>query len=137
MTLKALYDYIMHTTEPFVDVAPRPDFHWPPEEPAGHLAGLEPWPLPLRNPLKGVRVNNKYLCFEYRKAEDRGPLEETTGDFAMLVDFANLADRATGDREGALLAFASRFGALGLCKRHGWPFAHTRPHLRKRQRTDP
>src|ERR1700704_2739923 len=112
----------MHTDDgPFVDAAPRSEFRWPGNEPAGHIAGLESWPRPL----KGVRIDGDYLCFEYRRPliRSRGPLELATADLNMLVDFANLAD---GDpvADGRLIKFASHYGALGLCKEHGWPFAH-------------
>jgi hypothetical protein len=76
-----------------------------------------------------VRINGEYLRLEYRKpyVEGRGEFELATADFKMLADFANLAD---GDpvSDGRMLGFASHYGGLGLCKKHGWPLAHTRPH---------
>jgi hypothetical protein len=116
----------MHTQdEPFIDAAQSPDFQWPPEEETGRIEGLEPWPRPR---LSGVRIEDGHVCFEYRKpyAEGRGPLELAAANLKMLADFANLA--TAGDRNDALFAFATSFGALGLCKEHGWPFAHRRPH---------
>jgi hypothetical protein len=102
-----------------------PEFVWPvPEdEPqAGRIEVLEAWPRPLA----GVHIDGKFLYCEYakRSGADRshGPLELAVADFKLLAEFVELA------REGNLLAFASRYGALGLCKKHGWPFAHLRPH---------
>ena len=117
----------MHTEEkrPFVDAAPRPDFRWPPEEEQGRLKGLEPW----ARPLNGVRIDGEYLCFEYREpyTKGRAPVELATADLKMLADFTNLAD---GDpvADGRLLRFASQYGTLGLCKVHGWPVVHHKPH---------
>jgi len=44
----------------------------------------------------------------------------------MLVEFARLSE---GDcaTDGRLLAFASQYGCLGLCKAHGGPQTHTKP----------
>jgi hypothetical protein len=111
-------------TNLLVDAGPRPDFHWPPKEETGQIEGLEAWPRPLT----GVRIEGGHVSFEYRKpyVEGRGPVELAAANLKMLAEFANLA--TAEDRDGALRAFASRFGALGLCKKHGWPFAHTRPH---------
>src|SRR5271154_4727627 len=117
----------MHTEDwaPFVDAAPRPDFHWPPNEETGRIEGLDPWPRPLA----GVRIEGSHVCFEYRKpyVEGRVPIELAVADLKMLADFADLS-RADSVTDGRLFSFASNYGGLGLCKEHGWPFAHTRPH---------
>jgi hypothetical protein len=115
----------MHTRRPLTDFMPRPDFQWPPQEEQGRLEGLESW----ARPLSGVRIDGDYLSFEYRKpyVEGRGPVELATADLKMLADFTNLAE---GDPavDGRLLRFASHYGTLGLCKVHGWPIVHFRPH---------
>ena len=104
---------------------PVPPFFWPIEDEAGRWESLDRWPRPLA----GVWVDGEHLCLEYRKpyTQDRGPLELAAADFKMLADFAELS---SGDSvaDGRLLRFASQYGGLGLCKEHGWPFAHTRPH---------
>ena len=76
-----------------------------------------------------MRIDGEHVCFEYRKpyVEGRAPLELAAADFKMLADFADLP-RGDSVADGRLLRFASRYGALGLCKEHGWPFAHARPH---------
>jgi len=98
---------------------------WEVEEDAGRWESLEPWPRPL----KGVRVEGEQISFEYKKpyVVGRSPLELALGDFKMLADFCNLSvDDPIAD--GRLFYFATRYGALGLCKEHDWPFAHVRPH---------
>jgi hypothetical protein len=110
-------DYLMITNTP--------EFFWPVEDEAGTWEALEPWPRPLA----GVRIEGQHLCLEYRKPylESRGSLELASANFGTLTEFADLAQ---GDcvADGRLLRFASRYGGLGLCKQHGWPLAHTRPH---------
>jgi hypothetical protein len=104
---------------------PASAFHWPIENEGGRWESLDPW----ARPLAGVRVEGEHLCLEYRKpyVEGRAPLELATADFKMLATFADLC---IGDStaDGRLLTFASRYGGLGLCAEHGWPFCHTRPH---------
>jgi hypothetical protein len=101
------------------------DFSWLPEDESGSFEAFERW----ARPLAGVRIDGDYLCMEYRKPffEGRGPVELGAADFRMLTEFVDLSqgDCAT---DGRLIRFASRYGGLGLCKQHGWPFAHTRPH---------
>lgn len=118
-------DYKMITERfPQVDAAAS-QFTWPIEDEAGRWESLDKWPRPFG----GVRIESKQLCLEYRKPyqEGRGALEMAAADFKMLAEFANLAD---GDAvaDGRLVRFALQYGGLGLCKRHGWPFAHSRPH---------
>jgi hypothetical protein len=53
----------------------------------------------------------------------------------MLAEFADLANgHPTAD--GRLIAFASRYGHLGLCKQHGWPWAHTKPYCLPMDRSE-
>ena len=114
------------TTEPLETVAQSSELQWPPEDKGGGWESLDPWPRPV---LAGVRIDGEYLCLEYRKpyTEGRAPLELAAADLKML---ANFADLSSGDSvaDGRLLRFSSQYGGLGLCKKHGWPFAHTRPH---------
>jgi hypothetical protein len=107
------------------DAGPAPVFHWPIEDEVGRWEALDPW----ARPLGGVRIDGEHLCFEYRKplTKGRGPVELATADFGMLTPFAELA-RGDSIADGRLLAFASRYGALGLCREHGGPLAHRRPH---------
>src|SRR6516225_646265 len=102
-----------------------PQFFWPIENDAGTWNALDPWPRPMA----GVRIDDEYLHFEYRSpsTEGRSSFELATANAKMLAEFADLArgDPVADDR---LRLFASRYGALGLCKEHGWPFAHRRPH---------
>ena len=89
---------------------------------AGRWQDLDPWPLPL---LKGVRIDGKYLLLEYGKppyVRGRPPSELASASHEMLTGFANLGE------DHQIMAFAARYGGLGLCGEHGWPFAHTRPH---------
>jgi hypothetical protein len=46
----------------------------------------------------------------------------------MLTEFARLSEGDDCATDGRLLAFATRYGSLGLCKEHGWSFVHRRPH---------
>jgi hypothetical protein len=101
------------------------EFIWPIEEHAGSWESLEPW----SRPLGGVRIEGEQLRFEYRKpyVEGRSPFElAQRSDFRMLSEFARLS---YGDpaADGRLLSFATHYGALGLCREHGWPLAHTKP----------
>lgn len=68
-------------------------------------------------------------CLDYRKPyhEGRGALELAAANAEMLAEFADLSGGDCGG-DGRLLRFATRYGGLGLCKEHGWPFAHRRPH---------
>ena len=101
------------------------EFQWPVENEAGRWESVDPWPRPLA----GVRIDGEHVCFRYRKpyVEGRDPLELAAADFKMLADFADLS---SGDSvaDGRLFRFVSRYGALGLCKKHGWPFAHQKPN---------
>jgi hypothetical protein len=101
------------------------EFTWPIPKDAGFWEGLESW----ARPVAGVRIEGEYLRLEYRKpyVEGRSPVELAHIDFRMLVEFAQLS---TGDcaADGRLLAFAGRYGGLGICKEHGGPLAHTRPY---------
>ena len=95
------------------------------KEEAPEWEALERWPRPLA----GVRIDGEYLYLAYRKPyyEGRGPLELAAANAEMLSEFANLWE---GDcsADGRLVRFATRYGGLGLCKEHGWPFAHKKPH---------
>lgn len=96
----------------------------------GRWQGLEPWPLPSLN---GVEIEGKSLLLKYGKslvyrhspARQNGwsGAELASASHEMLLDFANL----NGDNQ-RLLTFAMRYGALGLCTKHGWPLAHSRPY---------
>jgi hypothetical protein len=111
-------------TEALETIAQISEFRWPPENRAGRWESLEPLPRPLG----GVEIDGRFIRFKYRKpyVDGRDPLELGVADFRMLKDFAELC---AGDSvaDGRLLRFTSHYGALGLCKEHNWPFAHTRP----------
>jgi hypothetical protein len=106
------------------------EFTWPIEEHEGSWEAFESW----SRPLAGVRIEGEHLRLEYRKpyVEGRGSFElAQRPDFRMVAAFAELSVGG-GDcaADGRLLTFATRYGGLGLCKEHGWPLAHKRPHCR-------
>jgi hypothetical protein len=115
-------DYQMFTAETNASI---PEFFWSMGKEAGHWESLEPWPRPL----SGVRIDGDHLCFEYRKpyTEGRGSVELAAANFEMLAKFADLAN-GNPEADGRLIAFVSRYGHLGLCEQHGWPWAHIKPY---------
>jgi hypothetical protein len=93
------------------------------KEHAGSWESLEPWGPPS----VGVRIEGDLLLLEHGStAAGRRAPELAHASFKMLAEFARLSE---GDcaADGRLLAFATRYGGLGLCKKHGWPSAHQRP----------
>ncbi len=116
------------TQRPLETIAQYSELKWTPEDKAGSWESLDPWPCP---PLGGVEIDKDggYIRFQYRQPSvaKRHPAELATANFQMLKEFANLC-RGNAVEDGSLLSFATRHGALGLCKEHGRAFAHTRPH---------
>jgi len=100
-----------------------PNLAWSAEEKGGSWDPLEPWAASLA----GVRINGDQLVFEFGNTSGRRAPELAHSSFKMLAEFARLSE---GDcvADGRLLSFASRYSSLGLCKKHGWPLAHQRPH---------
>jgi hypothetical protein len=102
-------------------------FTWPIEEDEGSWEAFESW----ARPLAGVRIEGEHLRLEYRKpyVEGRGPFElAQRPDFRMLAAFADLSVGGDCAADGRLLAFATHYGGLGLCKEHGSPIAHKKPY---------
>jgi hypothetical protein len=66
------------------------------------------------------------LLLEHGYTAGRRAPELAHAGFKMLAEFARLSE---GDcaADGRLLAFATQYGGLGLCKKHGWPSAHHIP----------
>jgi hypothetical protein len=99
---------------------------WPDEE-LGSWESLEPWGPPSI----GVRIEGDALLLEYSPSAGRRAPELAHANFKMLTEFARLSEGDDCATDGRLLAFATRYGGLGLCKEHGWSQAHRRPHCPK------
>src|SRR5262249_38180928 len=110
---------IIPHSEPLEAALQFSDFRWPPENEAGGWESLDPWPCPLGGVV--IEKEKGHIQFQYCEpfVAGRGALELASADFQMLKDFAELC---TGEAvaDGRLLRFASHYGALGLCKLHGW-----------------
>ena len=100
---------------------------WPIEESDGSWESLEPWGPPSI----GVRIEGDKLLLEDGPSAGRRAPELVHANFKMLTEFARLSEGDDCATDGRLLAFATRYGGLGLCKEHGWSQAHRRPHCRK------
>jgi hypothetical protein len=99
-------------------------FTWPVEEHAGSWESLAPWGPPST----GVRIERDLLVLEHGGTMGRRAPELAHASFKMLTEFARLSEGDDCATDGSLLAFASRYGGLGLCKEHGWSFVHRRPY---------
>lgn len=117
------------TPEPFEMLSQSPQLLWTLKDSDSEYGPVDPWP---RAPLEGVEVDGDggLIRFLYRHppyVTGRHEVELAPPDREMLPRFADLC-REDAVADGRLFSFASRYGGLGLCEKHGRPFAHTRPH---------
>jgi hypothetical protein len=118
----------MMTPEPFEMLSESPELLWTLKDSDSEYGPVDPWPRALG----GVEVDADagLIRFLYRHppyVTGRHAVELAFPNREMLPRFADLC-REDAVVDGRLFSFASRYGGLGLCEKHGWPFAHTRPH---------
>lgn len=101
-------------------------------EPYGLLAGVR-WLAP---PKSAMTVADGSLRWTNGRQRTVSPAEDAGAPF--FTDFIELARLSPDAAQRHVLAYAKRWGPLGLCRRHGWPSTHAPlPRPVGRQSTHP
>jgi hypothetical protein len=119
---------MMTAMEPFETISQDVQFRWD-DEGGGGWDSLDSWASPIAGvDLVGDPVDA--MLFKYRRPYTHGrtPDELASAGFGMLKGFVELSNGQNPAADGRLFRFASRYGSLGLCKAHRWPYAHCRPY---------